>query len=77
MFKEISIILSIIALALASCPANPKIDGLLSGKSLFYSDSIAFNVNPNVSSTSQNYIYAFPQNLASTPSIALGTNPLI
>ena len=36
MFKEISLILSIIALALASCPANPKIDGLLAGKPPFY-----------------------------------------
>lgn len=72
MLKQFLASIAIIALALANCPANYKINNLVAGIILIYSDSVAFSANANASSSSQNYIYSFNQAFANTPVLGLG-----
>jgi len=73
MSKTILALLGLIALALAACPANYNINGLVAGSLSLTSDSALFNVAQNASTASQTFAYTFTAPFSSAPSVALGT----
>jgi len=77
MFKHLVPILTIIAIGLAACPANNNIDSLVASKQSLNPGSNTFNVDPTLTSSSQNYIYNFPTAFQTTPVLAIGISAII
>ena len=77
MTKSLLAILAIVSVVLSICPANYDINNLVAGISSIKVDSLVFSVDQNSSLSSKVYNYAFQNNFAGVPMLALGNHGLI